>query len=228
MTTLAMIGILAYVILFGAIFYAIRYYITFVRFKSAKNDMALLNARIMALKMALRVRVKIKLSSFRERFGKFINNGDEIDKALNEIHGIKYETGEDFQKYFDISKNVISNMKNDFRFAAKFKEMGEQHEHTSEASKSAQLFQDFCGPDYKNEIALVRIIKEITDTNNKLSKKIAEFNHDNRNKKKFIPMQTMNIIHFHFLEEINAIFEDSDILLKELQRKQSDFFHSAA
>lgn len=229
MTTLAMIGILAYVILFGAILYTIRYYINFVKVKSAKNDIALLNAKIMALKMALRVRVKIKLSSFRERFGKFINNGDEIDKALNEIHGIKYETGDDFQRYFDISKNVITTMKNDFRFAAKFKEMGEEHDHAhSEAAESAQLFQDFCGPDYKNEIALVRVIKEITDTNNKLSKKIAEFNHDNRNKKKFVPIQTMNIIHFNFLEDINAIFKDSDILLKEIQRKKSDFFHSAA
>lgn len=228
MTTLAMISVLAYVILFSFSVYAIRNYIDFVQVKNAKNDIALLNARIMALKMALRVRVKIKLSSFRERFGKFINTGDDIDKALTEIYDVKYDTGADFQRYFDISKRVISTMKNDVRFAAKFKEMSEPVDSNSETSESAQLFQDFCGPDYKNEIALVRVTKEITDTNNKLSKKISEFNHDYRNRKKFVPMQAVPVINFDFLEEINSIFEDSDILLRDLQRKKSDFFSDAA
>lgn len=228
MTTLAMISICAYVILFCVMMYSIRYYIDFIRVKNAKNDIALLNAKIMALRMALRVRVKIKLSSFRDRFGKFIHAGDEIDKALNEIHAVKCETGADFQRYFDISKQIIATMKNDARFAAKFKEMSEHVDHSSEVSESAQLFQDFCGPDYKNEIALVRVIKEITDANNKLSKKISEYNHDNRNRKKFVPMQTVPLIHFDFLEDINVIFKDSDILLRDLQRQKSDFFSSAA
>ncbi|MBC7458765.1 MAG: hypothetical protein H7235_10830 [Bdellovibrionaceae bacterium] len=228
MTNLALIGTLAYVILFCATIYTIRYYIEFVQVKSAKNDIAILNAKIMALKMALRVRVKIKLSAFRERFGKFINPHDEIDKALNEINAIKYDTGADFQKYFDISKQVISTMKNDFRFSAKFKEASEQIPPPSEASESAQLFQDFCGPDYKNEIALVRVIKEITDAHNKFSKKIAAYNHTNRNRKKFVPMPTMNAIHFDFLENINSIFKDSDILLREIQNKKSDFFNRVA
>lgn len=227
MTTLAMITVFAYVLMFCAMIYAVRYYIDFVQFKNSKNDIALLNAKIMALKMALRVRVKIKLTSFRDRFGKFIDKDDEIDKALNEIYAIKYETGADFQKYFDISKQVITTMKNDIRFAAKFKELSEQQDEV-EGSETAQLFQDFCGPDYKNEIALVRIIKEITDANNKLSKKIAEFNHQYRNRKKFTPTQAVNPITFDFLAEINAIFQDSEVLLKELQRKKSDFFNHAA
>lgn len=228
MTTLAMITICAYVILFCAMIYAVRYYIDFVQFKGSKNDIALLNAKIMALKMALRVRVKIKLSSFRDRFGKFIDKDDEIDKALNDIYAIKYDSGADFQRYFDISKQVITTMKNDIRFAAKFKELSEQQDQASEGSETAQLFQDFCGPDYKNEIALVRIIKEITDANNKLSKKVQEFNHEYRNRKKFKPAEVVNPITFEFLTDINAIFQDSEILLKELQRKKSDFFSHVA
>lgn len=228
MTTLAMISIFAYVLLFCAMIYAIRYYIDFVQFKNSKNDLALLNAKIMVLKMALRVRVKIKLTSFRDRFGKFIDKDDEIDKALNAIYNIKYETGADFQRYFDISKQVITTMKNDIRFAAKFKELSEQQNQESEGSETAQLFQDFCGPDYKNEIALVRVIKEITDANNKLSRKVEEFNHEYRNRKKFIPTQVVHPISFDFLTEINLIFQDSEILLKDLQRKKSDFFNHAA
>ncbi len=228
MTTLAMIAIFAYVLMFCFVIYAIRYYIDFVKFQNSKNDIALLNAKIMALKMALRVRVKIKLTSFRDRFGKFIDKDDEIDKSLNEIYNIKYETGADFQRYFDISKQVITIMKNDIRFAAKFKELSEQQVQENENSETAQLFQDFCGPDYKNEIALVRVIKEITDANNKLSKKILEFNHEYRNRKKFVPTQTINLITFSFLEDINKIFEDSEVLLKEFQRKKSDFFNHAA
>lgn len=223
-----MIAIFAYVLLFCAMFYAIRYFFDFVQFQKSKNDIALINAKIMALKMALRVRVKTKLTSFRDRFGKLIDKDDEIDKALNEIYAIKYESGADFQKYFDISKQVITTMKNDIRFATKFKELSEQQSQESKGSETAQLFQDFCGPDYKNEIALVRIIKEITDANNKLSKKIQEFNDNFRNRKKFKPIQEVNPITFDFLVEINNIFEDSEVLLKELQRKKSDFFNHAA
>jgi hypothetical protein len=106
--------------------------------------------------------------------------------------------------------------------------MNENQEESSEASTSTQLFQDFCGPDYKNEIALVRVIKEITDANNKLSKKVTEFNQDYLNRKKFVPLNEINIIRFNFLEEINSIFKDSDILLREIQRKKSDFFKNAS
>jgi hypothetical protein len=228
MTTLAMISIFVYVLLFCAIIYAIRYYIDFVKFKNSKNDIALLDAKIIALKMALRVRVKIKLTSFRDRFGKFINQDDEIDKALNEIYSIKYDSGVDFQRYFDVSKQMIATMKNDMRFAAQFKELNEQQNQGSEDSETVQLFKDFSGPDYKNEIALVRVIKEITDTNNKLSIKVEEFNNEYRNRKKFRPNQVVNPITFSFLAEINVIFQDSEILLKELQRKKSDFFNHAA
>ena len=119
-------------------------------------------------------------------------------------------------------------MKNDTRFAAKFKEMNENAEHEVVNSASTQLFQEFCGPDYKNEIALVRVIKEITDSNNKLSKKIIEYNSHNQHKKKFHAIPPTHPIDFEALTDINSIFKDSDVLLREIHQRKTDFFLSAA
>lgn len=228
MTSLAFTGSLAYIILCCSLLYALRSYIYHLKFNHAKNDIALLNAKIIALRMALRVRVKIKLSSFRERFGKWIDSGIEIDKALNEMSSAKYESGEDFQKYFDLSRHIITMMKNDIRFSAQFNRASEHPDQIDSATESSKLFYEFCGPDYKNEIALVRVIKEITDTHNKLSKKIAEFNLQHKNRKKFVPLPPVLPIQFDFMTEINTIFKNSDILLSDLKNKKSDSFTSAA
>jgi hypothetical protein len=228
MTTLNVITAFCYVLFFCFAIYVIRYYIDFVQIKKAKNDIALINAKIMALRMALRVRIKIKISAFRERFSKFIDAGDEIDRTLNDIAIGRYETGDEFQHYFTLSKSIVKTMKNDIRFSAQFKEMSEEHQGAVSSGQASIKFEEFCGPDYKNEIALVRIIKEITDANNKVSKKIQTFNHDNRNRKKFVPMQAVPPIQFAELADINKIFEDSQILLKQFQQSRSDFFHHAA
>ena len=228
MTILAFMGMLTYVILFCSLLYALRSYIHHLKFNNAKNDIALLNAKILALRMALRVRVKIKLSSFRERYGKLIDTGYEIDKALNEIATAKYESGDDFQRYFDLSRHIIVMMKNDIHISAQFNRASKDPDQIDNATENSRLFYEFCGPDYKNEIALVRVIKEITDTHNKLSKKISEFNLQHKNKKKFVPLSPVQPIQFDFMADINTIFKNSDILLSDLKNKKSDSFTSAA
>ncbi len=228
MNEFSLIVVFLNIILFCCLVYAVRYYVNYMRLKKAKNDIALLNAKIIALRMALRVRVKTKLSSFRVRYGTVIDKESEIDKLLNELHTMRYETGNEFQKYFDISKQIISHIKNDDRFAPEHVGMGPDLVELPETTESARRFKEFCGPDYKNEIALVRIIKEIADTTYKLSKKVNEFNHHYRNEKKFILAETIPLIQFDFLADINLVFRDSEFLLRDIQRKRSDFFNDAA
>ena len=78
------------------------------------------------------------------------------------------------------------------------KEMAEEAQvfGTDEETTSKKLFNQFCGPDFKNEIALVRIIKEITDTNNKLSRRVETYNEENKHKKSFHLMQSVHPLEF--------------------------------
>lgn len=189
---LLIVSYLFYITIFSTVLFSINYYYKIRKFNSAKHEINVLQAKIVNYRIALKSRIKTKVTSFRKRFVNPTNNGDPIDNAINELSENKFETAKDFQDYIDISKKINAMIAS-----------------TSEgSSQDGKSFEDFMGPDFKNEIAIIRILKEITDTNDKLIAKIASYNKAAAGK---VPKITeAPSLRFPALIDVNRVFASSD------------------
>lgn len=225
---LQIIGYIFYIGIFGAGLFLAHSYIKYSEYKKEKTNIANLEAKIITLKMALRVKIKVKINSFRSQFAKLINEKNEIDAAITELSDIQYEGSADFQKHFDLSRkiNTLVNTERRFRFKQPEPEAA-PHAHP-EPIDSVKLLEEFMGPDYKNEISIIRIIKEIADTKTKLSQRIEAYNEEYKDDKKKPPMTKVEPLEFSALADINLVFQDSEIILQEMQKKHSALFFQKA
>lgn len=181
--------------LVGAVIFCILKFIEFRRNLLTKNEIQTLQARVSMLRMALKSKVKKKANSFRSKFVKPINSGDPFDIAISDLTENKFETGEDFQNYFDLSKRINSYINADFNLSS---------DSIKNLNPGVQV-EDFMGPDLKNELAIIRTIKEITDASSKYNVKAETFN--KLNPKVKIPY--VDPLIFNSLTEVNRIFRDS-------------------
>lgn len=217
-----------YIGLIGGVIYATVSYLDYSKHKKAKVEIQNLEAKLITLKMALKVKIKTKINSFRTQFAKIIAPENEIDKAITSLSSISYDSSEDFQKHFDISRQINTLINTDRSLNYKIElpatpEVGPDGVPVPEAP-SIKLLEEFMGPDYKNEISIIRVIKEIADTKSKLSKKIEDYNEEYKDNKKRPPMKKVDPLEFNALADINLVFKDSDLILKEMQKKHSELY----
>lgn len=213
-----------YIIFLAGMMYALKLYLDYSKYKKAKTNIANLEAKVITLKMALKVKIKVKINSFRSEFAKIIEQQKEIAESITELAKIQYDESSDFQKHFDLSRQINTLINTQRRLDSKLN-LKEAH-HPSEPEPSAiptvKLLEEFMGPDYKNEISIIRIIKEIADARFKLSQKIVEYNEDYKNHKSRPQMKPIAPLEFTALADINRVFEDSDVILNEMQRRQTE------
>jgi hypothetical protein len=215
-STFIIITYLTYIAFASVFIYGVKNFVSVTRAKNSRNEITNLQAKVVTLRMALKARTKMKIKSFRSRFTSKENKGDSIDLAINELAAIRYETANDFQNYFEISKKINGLIDAELKSSTTF------------SNEKDQKFEDFMGPDYKNEIAIIRILKEITDASEKLNEKIEIYNSRNMKMKKFEPIKKVENLKFPALVDINRVFRDSEDMIKEMQSEDKDLFESAA
>jgi hypothetical protein len=197
----------------AAIVFVIRF-IQFRKSKESKNEIQTLQAKVSMLRMALKSKVKKKANSFRAKFVKSVNVGDPIDTALGELMDNKFETGDDFQHYFDLSKRINSYINAEIQSS--------NEANSSAFSHANKKLEDFMGPDLKNELGIIRIIKEITEASTKHNSKAELFNKLNPKAK----IHLLNPLQFSSLAEVSRIFRD-EVEEKESDGATSDQFEAA-
>lgn len=132
----------------------------FRRNLSAKNELQRLQARISILRMNLKAKVKKRANAFRKYFPLAVNPGEILDRDLCAILEVKFETGADFQSYFDIIKNI--------------------HSLISAIHKDPDHpVQKFLDEDSKKEIVIIRYVKEIKEASARYNEKVDTYNKAN-------------------------------------------------
>lgn len=207
--------------LFGGALYVLKVYVSYHKHKKAKIEIANLEAKIITLKMALRVKIKIKINSFRSEFSKIIDQQKEIGECILELSKIQYDSSEDFQRHFDLSRKINTLINTHRRLNSKLDSQVAQdvEAEADNTFPTVKLLEEFMGPDYKNEISVIRIIKEITDARLKLIQKINDYNEDYKSDKKQKQLAVVKPLEFTALADINRIFEDSDVILNEMPKR---------
>ncbi len=158
-----------------------------------KNQIQNLNAKLSMLRMTLRSKLKTKSYKYRSLFRIGITSGDPIDEALNELIALPLENGDDLQRYFDISKKVNSMLITQAAAEAK-------KEQTAGVEPVGK--EDFMGTDFKSEIAILRLIKEIVEVSRVINKRIENYNLANPKQ----PIAQVNTLTFPALAEVNRVF----------------------
>lgn len=157
-------------------------------------------AKLAMLRLTFKSKIKKKAMQFRASFKKAIPKGEVVDLALDEMIGLKFETGDEFQQYFDICKKVNVFLKADM--AAD----GPSAAAAPAVGESAQIFEDFMSTDFKNELAIIRLIKEMTEVSTDLNKKIEAYNNLNLQK----PVPKVDSLYFVSLIDVNKVFDNED------------------
>lgn len=162
------------------------------------DDIAKIEAKMAALRLNLRTRVKKKANRFRATYPQVITQGDPIDLATNRLMDISFEKNNDFQEYIDLCKKINSYIE----VAA--------IELTPE--KKAELLNpainsDIMGTDFKNEINIARLINDLVSVSKIQNKMISKYN--NFDKKSKIPLRES--IYFTSLFELQKVFKSEDL-----------------
>ena len=170
-----------------------------------KNQIQNLNAKLSMLRMTLKAKIKGKSHKYRALFKFAINAGDPIDLMLNELINLALENGDDLQRYFDISKQINSLLvaeavKEAAKDAARESLDGKKDQTAKDTSTIGK--EDFMGTDFKSEIAILRLIKEMVDVSVVLNKRIDHFNLANPKN----PIARVNPLSFSSFTEVNRVF----------------------
>ena len=163
-----------------------------------KNQILNLNAKLSMIRMSLKAKIKTKSYRYRALFKTTVTSGDPVDIDLNDLINLNLDTGEDFQRYFDLSKRINSLL------------IAERASESPESKKENQKDdshigkEDFMGTDFKNEISILRHIKEMVEISSHLNKRIEAYNQANVKN----PIPQVNILTFHSLIEVNRVFRN--------------------
>lgn len=168
----------------------------------AKNYIQSLNAKLSMLRINLKSKIKKKSYKYRSSFKTTISNGDPIDLALNELIDLKFESGEELQRYFDLSKRINSLLISEkLKTADKVERLEKQPAVEQNYENIGK--EDFMGTDFKSEISILRIIKDMVELSTILNKRIDAYNIVNPKN----PLSTVNSLYFPSLAEVNRVFK---------------------
>jgi hypothetical protein len=160
------------------------------KFLNAKNDIQNLQARLSQLRLALKGKIKRKSNVFRAGIKCNIIEGDIYDSALKSLTEIKFENSEDFQSYFDISKHLVKIL---------------QISGDNENVPSHALENNYMSSDFKTEMDIIRLIKEMTDLSSKINIRVEEHNRNSNQK-----LQRVDSLVFPAIAEINKVYKADD------------------
>lgn len=193
-----LLSYLAYIGFFGAFLFVVLKFLRDRRKMSGLKQISNSQARLAMLRITFKAKIKKKALQFRASFKKAIPKGEVVDLALDEMLTLKFETGDEFQRYFDICKKV--NV-----FLSADKAAGEPNPNAP-AHDTSQIFEDFMSTDFKNELAIIRLIKEMTEVSTELNKKIDAYNNLNLTK----PVPKVDSLYFISLIDVNRVFDNED------------------
>lgn len=166
-----------------------------VRYKKSSNiktEIQNLQARLSKLRLSLKSKVKKKSQIFRSSFSKTaITEGDMIDVALKELIENAFETSDQFQMYFEQSRKIVNFI---------------QVETASESSQTNDLENNFMCSDFKTEMDIVRIIKEMSTISSRINSRVEDNN-------RAYPGQLLKSVDgmlFDSLNEVNRVFKTDE------------------
>ena len=166
----------------------------------SKNYIQSLNAKISIVRISLRAKIKKKSHKYRALFKTQVTAGDPVDLALTELIELKLESGEDFQRYFDLSKRLNSLLLSE---SARLGELTQDEKIDSiKKSDTFVAHDDFMGTDFKNELSIIRLIKDMVEISAMLNKRIEIYNEANLK----TPMNKVSTLLFPSFVEVNRVF----------------------
>lgn len=160
------------------------------KFNSAKNEMQNLQARLSQLRLALRAKVKRKSNALRSMFKSGIAEGDLFDNTIKSLCDVKFETSDDFQNYFDISRQLVKMI---------------QLDTGGEGMNQQSVENNFMSNDFKTEMDVLKIIKEMSDLSARINNRVLEHNRTSSQK-----LQKVDPIVFAAITEVNRVFKGED------------------
>lgn len=197
-TIQSLISYLAYIGFFGGTLVFILRFLQDRKKVTGLKQISGTQARLAMLRISIKAKIKKKSLQFRASFKKAIPKGEIVDQLLEEMTDLKFETGHDFQKYFDLSKKIKTYVNVDNAAAASSN--GTPNEAPIPASGPTE---DFMSSDFKNELAIIRLIKEIVEVSSDLNRKIDGYNSSNKSK----PLPRLDALQFSSMIEVNKIFD---------------------
>ena len=162
------------------------------KFSNAKNDIQNLQARLSQLRLALKGKIKRKSNVFRAGIKANIVEGDIYDSTLKSLTEVKLETSEDFQTYFDISKQLVKMV---------------QLSGDGASMPSHMTDNNYMSSDFKTEMDIIRLIKDMSDLSSKINIRVEEHNRTSSQK-----LQRVDSLVFPSITEVNKVFKGEDEL----------------
>lgn len=202
--------------LFGSILLFVIKFFHHQKNMGAKKQIDHLQAKMAMLRMSLKAKVKKKVNLFKTRYVDPANTGDTVDSTLNLMLENKFETSADFQNYFDYSKKVNDIIKVDIeaqkqnkdtapKSSLPYKPSTEPNPNSITPPENIQKFEDFMGTDFKNELSIIGLIKEMVETTQQLNERIIFYNRLNKKSK----YKTTEELIFNSLSDVNRVFREN-------------------
>lgn len=158
------------------------------RFSSVKTEVLNMQAKLSKARMSLKAKVKKKYNFFHSSIKAL--EGDEIDTLLKRLIENNFENSQDFQSYFDISRKIVASIQNYKKEAGR-------------PDTPLDIENNFMCSDFKTEMDIIRIIKEMTSLSSKINARIEENNRKNPNNL----IQRVDDLIFESLTDVNRVFK---------------------
>ena len=184
-----------------------------------REDIKKLEAKMSSFRMLLRAKVKKKAQFYRATMPQSIRQGDPIDNSANELCDLAFEQGADFEKYFDLSKQLNNFLKiglDKAKAAAEAKGVAAPETSTDAQSSSAAGVgsnSEFMTADIKNEFTIIKIMNEMVDLSHKIKSRIESYNLNNTKSSLPVP----ETIHFKSLPELKRIFSSASANAEDIK-----------
>ncbi len=168
----------------GAVLFVIIKSLQYRRRVMARNELLKLQARVSTLRIALKSKVKKRSNSFRSYFPKAIPPNGQIDGELNALGEIRFESGADFQRYFEMIKKI--------------------HLTLAELPKTFESpIEGFRTGDEQTALYIAKVIKEMKESTQVFNLKAESFNKLNPQKR----IATLDPMTFDAMAEIEGLLQ---------------------
>ena len=155
----------------------------------------------------MKAKVKKKSNFLRAHATTAIKQGDPFDVIATELAENPFDSNDDFEKYFTLSKQLNTFLKFDLvkqqTVAAKTSAVTEQ----PMSKPAAETNADFMTADVKNEFTIIKTIHEMINLSSILKVKIDHYNSTNLKK----PLRPVQPIEFASVIDIQKIFSTEKI-----------------
>ena len=182
-------------------------YYTFNFLKQRQKDLVAyeiknLEARMASLRMILKAKVKKKSQYFRACVAAAVKQGDPFDLAMTNLAEIPFETNDEFEKYFSLSKQLNTLMKSDAALQKSHNDDQIVQPVSTPVPPTTEPTSDFMTSDIKNEFVIIKTIHEMIALSFELKAKVEKFNLMNPK----TPLADRKIIQFASVTDVEKIF----------------------